>query len=98
MARLVVPERVRRFKVTIDGSLRWPCTTRSISSGTGCRELSRSAYTSNDSRAETRPYLAIGTDDAAGRCLSQKIDKSKRRTIDFLVDINAMLCQRTSAT
>ena len=90
MARLVVPERTREFKVTIDLVAEMAVYNPFDFFLEPSAEKIPFEY-SRDSKAELAPYLATVPMTPLVDAYLKKIDKSKRRTIDFLVDINAML-------
>ena len=90
MARLVVPERTREFKVTVDLVAEMAVYNPFDFFLEPSAEKIPFEY-SRDSKAELAPYLATVPMTPLVDAYLKKIDKSKRRTIDFLVDINAML-------
>ncbi|MBL8310509.1 MAG: transglutaminase family protein [Burkholderiales bacterium] len=90
MARLVVPERTREFKVTVDLVAEMAVYNPFDFFLEPSAEKFPFDY-SRDSKAELAPYLAAAPMTPLVDAYLKKIDKSKRRTIDFLVDVNSML-------
>jgi len=92
MARLVVPERTREFKVTIDLVAEMAVYNPFDFFLEPAAEKYPFAY-SRDSKLELAPYLITAPMTPLVDQYLKKIDQRSRRTIDFLVDVNSMLYQ-----
>jgi uncharacterized protein (DUF2126 family) len=90
MARLVFAEKTREFKVTVDVVAEMSVYNPFDFFLEPTAEKFPFTY-SNDSKAELAPYLITAPMTPLVDQYLKKIDKSKRRTIDFLVDVNSML-------
>jgi uncharacterized protein (DUF2126 family) len=90
MARLVFAERTREFKVTIDVVAEMAVYNPFDFFLEPAAEKFPFTYT-EDVKAELAPYLAKGALTPLLKAYLSRVNLTKRRTIDFLVDINSML-------
>jgi uncharacterized protein (DUF2126 family)/transglutaminase-like putative cysteine protease len=90
MARLVFAEKTREFKVTVDVVAEMAVYNPFDFFLEPAAEKFPFSY-SNETKAELAPYLITAPMTPLVDQHLKKIDKSKRRTIDFLVDVNSML-------
>ena len=90
MARLVFAKPTREFKVTVDLVAEMSVLNPFDFFLEPAAEKFPFTYTP-EAKAELAPYLITAPMTPLVDQYLKKVDKSKRRTIDFLVDINAML-------
>jgi uncharacterized protein (DUF2126 family) len=90
MARLVFAEKTREFKVTVDVVAEMAVYNPFDFFLEPAAEKFPFTY-STDGKAELAPYLITAPMTPLVDQYLKKIDRSKRRTIDFLVDVNSML-------
>ena len=90
MARLVFAKPTREFKVTVDVVAEMAVYNPFDFFLEPAAEKFPFTY-SNETKAELAPYLITAPMTPLVDQYLKKIDKSKRRTIDFLVDVNSML-------
>ena len=90
MARLVFAKPTREFKVTVDLVAEMSVLNPFDFFLEPAAEKFPFTYTV-EAKAELAPYLITAPMTPLVDQYLKKVDKSKRRTIDFLVDINAML-------
>ena len=90
MARLVFAERTREFKVTVDVVAEMSVLNPFDFFLEPSAEKAPFTY-SNELKLELAPYLGTVPMTPMVTEYLKKVDVSKRRTIDFLVELNAML-------
>jgi uncharacterized protein (DUF2126 family)/transglutaminase-like putative cysteine protease len=90
MARLVFAERTREFKVTIDVVAEMAVYNPFDFFLEPSAEKFPFKY-SEETKLELAPYLTTAPSKPLVNAYLKKIDRTPRRTIDFLVDINAMV-------
>ena len=90
MARLVFAERTKEFKVTVDVVAEMSVLNPFDFFLEPSAERAPFTY-SNELKLELAPYLGTVPMTPMVTEYLKKVDVSKRRTIDFLVDLNAML-------
>jgi uncharacterized protein (DUF2126 family) len=90
MARLVFAEKTREFKVTVDVVAEMAVYNPFDFFLEPAAEKFPFTYEPN-LRLELAPYLIAAEKSASIAAYLEKVDRTPRRTIDFLVDLNAML-------
>jgi uncharacterized protein (DUF2126 family) len=90
MARLVFPEKTREFKVTVDVVAEMAVFNPFDFFLEPAAEKFPFAYEPG-LQLELAPYLIAGEKSALVATYLEKIDRTPRKTVDFLVDLNAML-------